>query len=239
MTVSALLYSLRMSRASRSPWRIHRFHSLTASAPSTPWISSALTMPISISNGFSPPLYPIFLEAKRRSNCGMSKSTSGKLFLSTGMSKQLPLNVTSISAPSRASERESGVRSIPSVSVTVSFGECTVTTVTRASLLSPSVSMSRYLAFPWNSPNRRQCSLFGVISARPMQSRSSSISDACVRTASCLVFASPHILSTLSAPMKSSHVRMPDSHIAFSFLAPTEGSSMNVLRITATRFVSI
>ncbi len=73
----------------------------------------------------------------------MSKSTPGKLLRSTGTSKQLPLNVTSIFAPSRASDSDAASRSIPSVRVTVRPGLWTVTTVTRASLLRPSVSMSR------------------------------------------------------------------------------------------------
>ena len=73
----------------------------------------------------------------------MSKSTSGKLFLNTGTSKQLPLNDTSIWAPSRASARFPESRSNPCVSVVVPDFLWTVTTVTNASLLSPSVSMSR------------------------------------------------------------------------------------------------
>jgi len=73
----------------------------------------------------------------------MSKSTPGKLLRSTGTSKQLPLNVMRILVPSSASDRDAASRSIPSVRVTVLPGRCTVTTVTRASLLRPSVSMSR------------------------------------------------------------------------------------------------
>ena len=60
-------------------------------APSTSRMSSDLWMPSSISRAFSPPVKPTFLDAKRRSYCGISRSTSGKLFLSVGTSKQLPL----------------------------------------------------------------------------------------------------------------------------------------------------
>lgn len=141
--VSARLYSVSISRASSSPCLAHWCHRCTASAPSTPTMSSSLDIPISTSRCFRPPLYPTFLEAKRRSNCGMSKSMPGKLLRSTGTSKQLPLKVTNIFVPSRASDRDAASRSIPSVSVTVCPGLWTVTTVTRASLLRPSVSMSR------------------------------------------------------------------------------------------------
>ncbi len=232
MTVSARLYSVSLSSASLSPLRSQRFHSLTASAPSTPWMSSALEIPRETSNGLRPPRYPTFLEAKRRSNCGMSQSMPGKLFLRTGTSKQLPLNVTSISAPSRASDSASGVRSTPWVRVTVSLLECTVTTVTRASLLRPSVSISRYLAPSPNSPKSLQCSPFGVMSASAPQSRSSNSSAACISTASSRSFASGFRDSTLSDAMKSFQVRMPDSHMALSFFAPTDGRSTNVLLIT-------
>ncbi len=141
--MSARLYSVRMSSESLSPCLSHIFQRRTASAPSTPSMSSDLDIPSWISSGFRPPLYPTFLEAKRRSNWGMSKSTDGKLFLRTGTSKQLPLKDTIMDAPSIASESASGVRSMPSVRVTVSPRPCTVSTVTRASLLRPSVSMSR------------------------------------------------------------------------------------------------
>lgn len=232
-TVSARLYSVRVLRASSSPCFSQRFHSLTASAPSTPLMSSSLVIPRETSRGFSPPRYPTFLDAKRRSYWGMSRSTVGKLFLSTGTSKQLPLNVTSRSVPSRASDSDSASRSMPWVRVTVSFLEWTVTTVTRESRLRPSVSMSRYFAPSPNSPKSLQCSPFGVMSARDPQSRSSRSSCACMRTASSRVFASGLRVRTLSEDRKSPHVRMPDSHMAFSFFAPTDGRSTNVLDITA------
>lgn len=232
-TVSARLYSVRVLRASSSPCFSQRFHSLTASAPSTPLMSSSLVIPRETSRGFSPPRYPTFLDAKRRSYWGMSRSTVGKLFLSTGTSKQLPLNVTSMLAPSSASDRVSGSRSMPWVSVMVSFLEWTVTTVTSESRLSPSVSMSRYLASSPKSPKSRQCSPLGVISARDPQSRSSRSSCACMRTASSRAFASGFIVSTLSAERKSSHVRTPEPHMACSFFAPTDGRSTNVFDITA------
>lgn len=237
-TVSARLYSVSVLSASSSPCFSQRFQSLTASAPSTPFMSSSLEMPRDTSRGFRPPRYPTFLDAKRRSYWGMSRSTVGKLFLRTGTSKQLPLKVTSRSVPSRASARVSASRSMPWVRVTVPFREWTVTTVTRESRLRPSVSMSRYFAPSPNSPKSLQCSPFGVMSARAPQSRSSRSSCACMSTASSRVFASGFRVSTLSEDTKSAHVRMPDSHMALSFFAPTDGSSTKVFAITAAENTS-
>ncbi len=171
-------------------------------------------------------------DANLRSNCGMSRSTPGKLFLRTGTSKQLPLNVTRTLVPSSASASDSASRSTPCGSVTVSFGEWTVTTVTRASLLRPSVSMSRYLALPRRSPKSLHCSPLGNMSARSLVSPSSSSSSATARTRSALSLASGFMAHTLSEDENSSHVRTPDSQIALSFLAPTEGRRTKVLRIT-------
>lgn len=197
-----------------------------------PSISSGLDMPRSISSGLSPPRYPSFLDANLRSNWGMSRSTSGKLLLRTGTSKQLPLNVTRMRVPSRASASVSGDRSMPSVSVTVPRGEWTVTRVTSASLLRPSVSMSRYDASPRKSPNSLQCSPFGVMSARPAQSPSSRRPMASSRRTSCLALASGLTEGTEPAETKSSQVLIPDSQMALSFFAPTDGSSWNVFLIT-------
>ncbi len=54
-TVSARLYSVRMSRASLSPCLSHCFQSRTASSPPMPSIPSSLLIPSSISSGLSPP----------------------------------------------------------------------------------------------------------------------------------------------------------------------------------------
>ena len=232
-TVSARLYSVRMSRASLSPWRSHCLQRRTASAPSIPSISSALDMPRSISSGFRPPRYPSLREANLRSNCGRSRSTSGKLLLSTGTSKQLPLNVTRTDAPSRASASASGVRSSPSVRVTVPSFECTVTRVTSASLLRPSVSMSRYFAPPRRSPNILQRSALGSIPYTSPYSPERISSFAWVSRQSPRDLASGRMAHTLSDERKSPQVSTPDSQMAISFLAPTEGRRTKVFRINA------
>ena len=107
---------------------------------------SDLTMPMSLSTCFSPPVMPAFLHPNLRSKCGESKLTSGKLQLSTGMSKQHPLKVTNIDVPSSACDSDSDDRFSPLTSVVVSPPLTTVTTVTVESLSSPSVSMSRNAA---------------------------------------------------------------------------------------------
>lgn len=226
------MYSVRISRASLSPCLSHCLQRRTASSPLTPSMSSPLVMPSSISSGLSPPRWPTLRDANLRSNCGMSRSTPGKLFLRTGTSKQLPLKVTRTLVPSRASDSVSASRSTPWVSVTVSLGECTVTTVTRASLLRPSVSMSRYLALPRRSPKSLHCSPFGSMSASAEVSPSLRSLSASARTESALSLTVGFMTHTLLAEVKSSHVRTPDSQRAISFLAPTEGRMTKVLRIT-------
>ena len=61
------------------------------------------------------------------------------------------------------------------------------------------------------------------MSASDQASPSSSSSEAWVSSASPLSLASALMVCTESAERKSSQLRTPSSHMAFSFFAPTDG----------------
>ena len=120
---------------------------------------------------------------------------------------------------------------MPSVRVYVPSFLWTVTTVTRESLLRPSVSISRYVASSLKWPNILQCCDLGMRSARAEESPSFRSSAACMTIGSDLSLRAGFIHPMLSAERKSSHERISDSQRAISFVAPTDGSIWNVCSI--------